>query len=106
VKMSTLYWKMYLDLDPTWILVRRDPTATKRSGKDSGYNRNPDSVDLHYDVADGIRDHHGGIDVYTDDIVAGDYTTLEEAFHGAGIDLDHRTVEQSVDRNVWHDWGT
>lgn len=104
VKLSALYWPMYLDFDPTWVLVRRDVEATIRSGRHSGYNSNPDSVPLHHEVMDRIRDEHGGVGVDTDAVVRGDYSTLERAFDAAGLDLDPAIANDFIDPDLWHEW--
>ena len=106
VKMSTLYWPAWdACFDPKYVCVRRDPDAVFRSCKDTGMliTRKDDDfmrkiIDLHF----AEMDKTGAPSVYTEELVGGDFSSLEKAMTHCGIEMDEEKVRNFVNPEHWH----
>jgi hypothetical protein len=101
-KGSAMYYPLWVDMNPHWVCVRRNIDAIKASGKKTGYLKHGRSIPAHVEAMDYVRDHLGGVDVFTDDVIRGDYSSLERAFDHAGIEMDRAIVDDFVDPGLWH----
>jgi len=102
VKHSAMYYPIWHEFDARYICVRRDLKAIERSGRQSGYLRNAAAIPPHVEAMDHVRDHLGGVDVFTDEVVRGNYDSLERAFDYCGLELDPSIVNDFVDPTLWH----
>ena len=101
-KSSAMYYPLWHEFNPTFVCVRRNLEAIEQSGKATGYFRRPKAIQPHVKAMDYVRDNMGGIDVFSDEVIAGDYSSLERAFDAAGLEMDERIVSDFVDPSLWH----
>lgn len=101
VKHSALYWEVWSDFNPKFLFVRRDPESVFQSNKDCGFGTSREIIELHGKVMDTVEKRHGGCNIYTDSLVQGDYTSLEEAFAYCEIDFDPQIAEDFINPNFW-----
>jgi len=102
VKHSAMYYPLWHEFDAKYICVRRDLKAIERSGQSSGMLRNPKAIPPHVEAMDYVRDNLGGVDVFTDEIVKGDYSSLERAFEACGLDFNPAIANTFIEPNLWH----
>ncbi|NBB81546.1 MAG: hypothetical protein GVY36_19255 [Verrucomicrobia bacterium] len=102
VKHSAMYYPLWHEFKPRFICVRRDTKAVAKSGNASGYLKNTHAIPAHVEAMDYVRDNLGGVDVFTDEVVRGDYSSLERAFDHAGIEMARAIVDEFVDPSLWH----
>lgn len=102
VKHSAMYYPIWHEFDARFVCVRRDLKAIEVSGRRSGYLRNPNAIQPHVEAMDYVRDHMGGVDVFTDEIVKRDYSSLECAFTACGLEFDPAIADDFVDPRLWH----
>lgn len=104
-KDSALKWKMWGEFDPWWIKCRRDHESVFRSCRQCSF---PDprlsAHQLHERIKlhDRVMDEIPGVDVYTPDLVAGNYRQLRQAFDYLQLDLDTEIVDDFVIDEAWH----
>lgn len=103
-KHSALYWRAWGEFDPKFILVRRDLEKTIQSNID---------IKLHHgawspqQLRQIMQAHHaemdlcGGVDVYTDDLIKGDYRSLEKALSFCGIEMNENIVNDFIEPRYW-----
>jgi len=108
VKHNAIFWPVWGDYDPSWVLVRRDPEVIFRSIRKAGFCRWMNDaklrevIQLHNDQMDYIRDTLGGVDVDTDAVVNGDHETLREAVEHCGLSFNPEIAHSFVDTEHWH----
>ena len=100
-KMSALYKPAWGDFRPKFIGVRR------KNVKRANLARNMMGTDKADLIEHMIARHDAVIDtcpviVKTDEVVAGNYTTLRAAFAYCELDFDPKIVDDFVDPSLWH----
>jgi len=95
VKHSALYYPVWHEFSPRFICVRRSDQGLRASEEATGMIAN---IEAHKAVMDAV----GGVDVFTDDIVAGDFSSLERAFDFCDIRMDRAIVDDFVEPSLWH----
>lgn len=101
-KCSAMYYPLFLDFEPHFICVRRDVNSIIASGKKTKFFVNEDAVQPHIDAMDAVVKHHNGVSVYTDEIIKGDYSSLQWALESCGLQMDKAIVDEFVDPSLWH----
>ena len=95
IKTSAPYHKLFKKA----VLVRRDTESIIRSATRSGM--------LHGDIERGVLFHQLTLDsldwpeIYPDEIVKGDYSSLGRAFEFCGIEMDPERVSSVIDGELW-----
>jgi hypothetical protein len=102
VKHSAMYYPLWHEFDPRFICVRRNLKAIERSGQSSGMLTRTAAIQPHVEAMDYVRDNLGGVDVFTDEVVKGDYSSLERAFDACGLTFDPAIADDFVDPTLWH----
>lgn len=102
VKHGALYWTAWRDFNPKYILVRRPRESVYKSGKAVRFNHSREFIDACIKQLDYVEKHHNGINIYTEDIIKGDYNSLENAFDKCGLQLNQRIVNDFVEPTFWH----
>lgn len=97
-------WKMWKRFNPSWILVRRNWEDIKRSQeKVFGETYAHDQFIRAYSTMDLLRDRYGGVDIFVDRIVNGDYMSLRRFLkYNFGITFNDDVANQFIDRTLWH----
>lgn len=102
VKHSAMYYPLWHEFDASYICVRRDPESIKASGRETGYLKNENAIGPHIEAMDYVRDHLGGVDVFTDEIVRGNFESLRNAFRYTGVPFTPAIADDFVEPNLWH----
>jgi hypothetical protein len=108
-KFSALYWQAYLDFDPKYICIRRNIDSVVNSNMAVGLHRNKwnrdemvEIMQAHNDQMDYVVEHHGGVNVFTEELIQGDYVSLEKALKYCGIKMKKDIVDDFIERKYWH----
>lgn len=102
VKHSAMYYPLWHEFKPKFVCARRDPASVEKSGRESGMFRAKSAIQPHVEAMDYVRDHLGGVDVFTDKVVAGDFSSLERAFDYCGIEFSREIADEFIDPQLWH----
>lgn len=103
VKHSAVYYKTWHEFNPKYVLVRRPFDATVESTRELHQGRFPEAqrkqiIKLHNDVMDEIA----GVNVYTQDLIQGDYSSIKKAIEYCGLDYDESVVKEFIEPGYWH----
>jgi hypothetical protein len=96
------FYPCFQHLDPVVILVRRDIEATARSV----LARHPYG-EIEYARKLAIQRHNlmnqvDGINVYSDELIAGDYSSIKHAIYACGVDFSRELADQVIQPKLWH----
>jgi hypothetical protein len=100
-KGSAMYWRLFDDLSPNYICVRRNKKDCLASNQRAGLSTSSPSYDYHNSTMDMLVEK-GGTDVFTDEIIKGDYSSLEAAFKYCGLEFNQEIVDDFVSPELWH----
>lgn len=107
-KHSALYWRAWSDFKPKFILVRRDIEQTVRSNISVGLHRGEwtpkqltEIMQAHHREMDILSEYHDGKNVYTDELIKGDYSSLESAMAYCGIVMKEEIVKDFIEPKYW-----
>ena len=109
VKMGVEYATLFQFLDPMVITVKRDPQsiarsmATKRGHPEQAPSCLP-GIHLRFRLMDRARERWNGAEINTDEIMAGDFSTVEAAFKHHGLEYDEQIARDCVKPEKWHKW--
>lgn len=109
-KGSCLYWPIWGDFEPHWVVCRRDPEATFKSSRsapkvfgssltDAELRRN---IAFHHEQMDYLIAEKGAIEVETEAVAKGNFTTIQRAVEHCGLEFDLAVTRQFVDPTLWH----
>lgn len=108
VKQSALYWRLWDDFEPTWVLPRRDLSEVFASLRKAGFASwaSDDELKRALTMIDGIvdmlRDERGGIEIDVAKLIGGDLGQINAALVQCGIDPDESTIRSIVTPAYWH----
>lgn len=104
VKHGAMAWRLWHEFEPNWVCVRRRNSveSARRMVRPGNGLTLREIVDFHRRQMDIVRDRHGGVDVFTDDVVQGDYSSLERAFAHCGLTFDPAIADTFVEPRYWH----
>lgn len=104
IKSSVKYWKLFDSLNPIYVCVRRKKRSAIQSCYRAGlyFDGIESSYESHMQELDYIVENRDGIDVATDDIISGDYSSLHKVFDAADMSLNEDIVSEFVDGKLWH----
>lgn len=104
VKHGAMAWPAWHEFSPHWVCVRRHNavrSAPKVVRPAKGLTMD-EIVAYNNEQMDIVRDEHGGVDVFTDEVVAGDYTSLERTFDACGLTFGPSIADKFVEPDYWH----
>ena len=108
VKHSAMYANAWQGLDVKFIFVRRDLEANTNSCFRTGMVGNRPKAQIreiiisHHEVMDRIEREHGGVNVFTDELVEGNYESIKEALEYCGLTFNQDIVEGFINKDYWH----
>jgi hypothetical protein len=104
IKSSVKYWKLFDPLTPIYLCVRRSKNASIQSCKRVGlyFDGIEKSYDTHMKELDYIVENKNGINIQTEELIAGDFHSIGKAFDCAGMKFDKELASKFVDRKLWH----
>jgi len=95
VKHSAMYLPVWHEFRPRFVCVRRADSGMRASEKATGMRAD---IKAHKAVMDAVD----GIDVFTDELIAGEYGSIERAFDYCGIEFDPAIADDFIDPSLWH----
>jgi len=107
VKHFAAFYKSWLSFSPKWVLPRRDDDAIMRSTRRAGFwkwasdDQLRSAIRVHQQALDHLRDYHGGVEVYSDDVVNGDRSSLRAAVNSTGLKYDDETAKKFIEPSYW-----
>ena len=106
-KHAAVYWKVWEEFEPRYINVRRSLSSifmsntvsnmAGRQGKDL-----MDALDVNIEQMRIVNKKYDAPYIESDEVVAGNYESLENALNHYGIEFDPTIPEQVIDRSHWH----
>jgi len=109
VKVAMEYVTLFKHLEPRVITVKRDAEAiaasmcAKRTPPEPP-DRCIGAVHSRLRGLDAMRERWDGAEVNTDEIMAGDFSSVEAAFDHHGIPYDEDVARACVEPDKWHRW--
>ena len=103
VKTGIEYWPIFRPLNMRVFTVRRDPDSIIRSLMEK--NPGPDIepiISARSAMLDAARAEAGGVDIDADQIIAGDFSGIREAFAWHGLPFNEKKARGCVDVSKWH----
>lgn len=104
VKHSAMYFRAWHEFKPRFVCIRRSKKGILESNRECGYLGTKDEAAM-IDIIDAhnyAMDLSGGVNVYTDSVVAGDYESLYVAFERCGLEFDPQIAHDFVEPEFWH----
>ena len=104
-----MYWPALADLNPYYVCVFRDPESIFRSCRatrmfmpEASDSELMDNILRQRAEMTTLMRQKGGVPVYTDDIVTGNYSSILDALDYAGVaDADPGIIDEFVDPKLW-----
>lgn len=106
-KHSALYWRVWDEFKPKFILVRRNIDSIVQSNIDCGLHRGKwtreqliDIMLAHHREMD-ILEKYNAVNIYTDELNQRNYNSLEKALDYCGIKMNKDLVDDFVEPHLW-----
>lgn len=106
VKHSAMYRNAWMEFLPRFVCVRREIDGIIGSNKAVNFlgtrdvNRMRDIIDAHHKEMDAS----GGVDVFVDELIEGNYTSICKALESCGLVPDERKIADFVEPEYWKRW--
>lgn len=106
-KMSAMYKKAWHEFEPYYVGVHRENNVESLMAKPGFIGAGPGERTLRAASERVVRNHAKIINnceviVETDEIIRGEYRTLERAFEFCGLEFDPEVAREFVDPELWH----
>ena len=104
-KMFVEGYKLFLHLKPKFVLIRRDTKQAIQSMKDKNPNNHDLISKIHNDRMNSmeyIEKTYGAAWVNTDEIIEGNYSSLNNAFDFCGLEFNSIIADNSIEKQKWH----
>ena len=105
IKCWVMFWKIFDPLNPKYVCVRRNKQSVMDSCKATGlHNGGCDSQTFDRCMAemDYLVDMRDAVNVYTEDVVDGDYSSIKEAFEHCNVRFNEEIANDFVEKSLWH----
>lgn len=106
VKHSAMYRQAWHEFSPKFICVRRKTEGLIGSNKSTNFmgTRDEDRLKLIIDAHNEQMDLSEGVNVYTDQLIDGDYSSIIEALESCDIEPDVEKIDDFVEPKYWERW--
>tara|TARA_Y100000310_G_scaffold286634_2_gene310979 strand:- start:385 stop:972 length:588 start_codon:yes stop_codon:yes gene_type:complete len=104
VKQGAQFYRLWDEWTPKYVFIRRPLDDVMASYTRSGFLKGRyDEVQTRWIVQrnNSVMDHLEGADVQTDDVVNGNYSSLEEAFQYCGLTFNPEIAAEFIDGRFW-----
>lgn len=104
VKFSAMYFPPWIEAFPeaNVVCVRRNKQSIIESGKKSKMLVKEEPIDPHIEMMEWAAREYDAININFENIISGDYTEIELALKEAGLEPDHRIIDDFVDPKLKH----
>lgn len=107
-KGSALYWPAFYEFCPKWVTCKRPSEqifASCRSSRIFGRYlsdaRLMEIIELHREQMDYLKNKKGAFEVDTYAVAQGDYSSIELALKGCGVEPSYKLIDSFVDSSLW-----
>lgn len=110
VKHSSMYRMAWSEFNPRFVCVRRRIEGLMGSNGKTGFlgTKDPDRmraiIGAHNEQMNIAVSLYGGVNVYPDEWMMGDYRSIEKALGYCGIEPDRGIIEDFVEPAYWERW--
>ena len=105
-KCSVDYYELFLQFNPKIILVKRDIDQIIKStiAKAGGRKKTEATtiVKRRMRLMKDVEREHGAKWIDSDQLIKGDYSTLQEALSYCGIEFNQEATELVINPGLWH----
>jgi hypothetical protein len=106
-KHAAIYWPIWEEFTPKFVLVRRNFEAVIKSNKQSNMagmqgQRLERAWELNLYEMQKLHDRLHAPWVDSDKVVRGNYSSLEDAFEYCGLELDKKIANDFINPRHWH----
>jgi len=108
-KSEAVQFPLWKGLNPKWVCVRRDADAIFKSSRNSGLvgKRSTDeqvrkTIQNNVEKMDYVVENLNGVNVYSDEVIDGDMSSLDRAFQYCGLALDSKKAASCIRPEHWH----
>ena len=105
IKGYVMFWPIFDPLTPKYVCVRRNKESVLDSCKATGlHNSGCDSqlFDRYSEEMDFLVETRSAVNVYTDKVIKGDYSSLERAFEHCNVRFNEEIAEDFIEKSLWH----
>ena len=105
IKVGPQYFRVLTDAFPgiNCVLVLRDTESIIKSQQAKrGGNDVMEYVEMYVDGINDLHQEHGFPIIQSDEVIAGEYASIEAAMDYCGVSFDPDTAENCIDRGIWH----
>jgi hypothetical protein len=109
VKTEIEHAGLFDKLEPKIILVRRKAeciaaSVANKRGRSGDARGHIGAVQVRMAGMERLRKKAGGAWVDTDQLLAGDFSSIREAFEHHGLEFNESKARACVDHDKWHQW--
>ena len=106
-KHAAVYWKVWDEFNPKFVCIKRDYHSVIRSNTESGMagikgQALVDAYNLNIEQMEEVRRLYDAVTVDANEVVMGDYSSLENAFEFCGLEFDEGKANEIVNPKHWH----
>lgn len=104
IKCSAMYRNAFNEFNPKFICVRRKTEGLIGSNKKTGFmgTGDVDKLKMIIDAHNREMDISQGVDVYTDQLIEGDFSSIISALKHCDIEPDLEKIRDFVEPKHWH----
>jgi len=105
IKGWVMYWPIFDPLTPKYVCVRRNESSVLASCDATGLNNSGTCSELFRkfsDEMDYLVETRSAVNVYTDEVIKGDYSSLERAFEHCNVRFNEEIATDFVEKSLWH----
>jgi len=105
IKGYVMFWPIFDPLTPKYVCVRRGKDSVLASCQATGlHNSGCDSqlFDRYSEEMDFLVETRSAVNVYTDEVIKGDYSSLERAFEHCNVRFNEEIAEDFIEKSLWH----
>lgn len=106
VKHSAMYRRAWDEFNPKFVCVRRSVEGLIGSNKRTGFLGTNNDEKMRAIIAAHHKemDASGGVEVYTDEVVGGNFTSIINALKYCGLEPDVKKIKDFVEPKLWEAW--
>ena len=101
VKHAHVFHNIWRDFNPRFIIVKRDTASISESARDLGWSSSMSHITEGQKMLDRVAKEHGAPIVDSNELIKGDYSSLERAFEYCGLIFNKWTANNFIEPGLW-----
>jgi hypothetical protein len=101
VKHAHVYYRIWKDFSPRFVVVKRDSESISESAKELGWASSMSHIAGAQKILDRAAKERGAPVVYSNEIVEGNFDSLQKAFEYCHLTFNSWTASQFIDPSLW-----